>query len=118
MGDGGVTDGVEIGVTHGNRQGAVLGEIEVLTRECREDCRQRLRQHNATQPKPFSKPKAAEGLPLAPWHRIDATAHDFGNRRTREHSEPDENSAKLNAEIQSQQLNALIREPDQATDRH
>ena len=109
MGDGGVTDGVKIGIAHGNGQGAVLGEIEVLARERRKNRRQGLRQHNPTQPKPFSKPKAAEGLPLAPRHRIDATAHDLGNRCTREHREPHKNRTKFNAEVQAQQLNALIR---------
>ena len=118
MGDGGVTDGVEIGVAHGNRQGAVLGEIEVLARERRKNRRQRLGQHNPTQPKPFPKSKAAKGLPLAPWHSVDATAHDLCNRRTREHREPHKNRTKFNAEVQAQQLNALIRKPDQPTDRH
>ena len=46
LGDGRITDGIKIGVAHRDRQGAVLGEVEVLAAESRENGWKGLRQNH------------------------------------------------------------------------
>ena len=69
----------QIGIADPDRQRRVLGQIEVLVGERRQDHPQRLRHHDQPQHRAARQPERRARFHLSLVHRQDAGAHDLGD---------------------------------------
>ena len=73
----------EIGIADRHRQRGVLGEVEILAGQRRDDDAHRLRDDDEPQRLPLAQAERGCGLLLAARHADDAAAHDLGDEARR-----------------------------------
>jgi hypothetical protein len=89
----------EVGIADRHRERGVLGEVEVLARQRRDDDPHRLRDHDEAQRLPGTQPERARGLGLALRHREDAGPHHLGDEARGVGDEPDQERHELRIEL-------------------
>ena len=77
----GVGDRHQIGVADRHRERRVLGQVEVLAGDRRDDHAQRLRQQHQAHLHAARQPQRGARFVLTEGHRLDAAAHDLGDVR-------------------------------------
>ncbi|KAG1079194.1 hypothetical protein G6F40_016416 [Rhizopus arrhizus] len=73
----------DVRIADGDRQRAVLRQVEVLAGHRGDDHAQRLRQDHQAQHLLSAQAQRTGGFPLAVVHRLDARPHHFGDERRR-----------------------------------